>query len=54
MVVIDSDNFPREVRGVAELVYDLFTEAAVVRGRVPVLMICNKQDMALAKDSSAI
>ena len=54
IVVIDSDNFPSEVRSVAELVYDLLLEPAVCGGRVPVLMACNKQDLPLAKDCSAI
>ena len=54
MVVIDSENFPREIRGVAELVYDLLLEPVVCRGRTPVLMSCNKQDLSLAKDKVAI
>ena len=54
VVVIDSDNFPSEVRGVTELVYDLFQEPAVVKGKVPVLMTCNKQDLSLAKNKMAV
>lgn len=53
-MLIDSDNFPKEVRGVAELVYDLLLEPIVYRGGAPVLMACNKQDLPLAKDCSAI
>ena len=53
-MVIDSDNFPSEVRGVAELVYDLLLEPAIFKGRAPVLMSCNKQDLPLAKDRTAI
>jgi GTPase SAR1 family protein len=54
VVVIDSDNFPSEVRSVAELIYDLLLESAVLEGRAPVLMACNKQDLALAKDCATI
>ena len=54
MVLIDSDNFPKEVRAVAELVYDLLLESTIFGGGVPVLMACNKQDLPLAKDCSAI
>lgn len=54
MVLIDSDNFPKEVRAVAELVYDLLLESTVFREGIPVLMACNKQDLPLAKDCSAI
>ena len=54
MVVIDSDNFPSEVRGVAELVYDLLLEVEGRLGQVPVLLACNKQDLKLAKDCLAI
>ena len=54
VVVIDSDNFPSEVRSVAELIYDLLLESAVLEGRAPVLMACNKQDLALAKDCASI
>lgn len=50
MVVIDSENFPKEVRGVAELIYDLLVESAVRKGEVPVLISCNKQDLSLAQD----
>jgi signal recognition particle receptor subunit beta len=54
VVVIDSDNFPSEVRGVAELVYDLLQEPVVVKGKAPVLMTCNKQDLSLAKNKMAV
>lgn len=54
VVMIDSDNFPSEVRNVAELVYDLLLEPAVCKGGAPVLMSCNKQDLPLAKDCATI
>lgn len=54
VVLIDSDNFPKEVRAVAELVYDLLLEPTVHKGGTPLLMACNKQDLPLAKDCSAI
>ena len=51
---MDSDNFPSEVRGVSELVYDLLLEPVISRGTAPVLIACNKQDLPLAKDCAAI
>lgn len=54
VVLIDSDNFPKEVRQVAELVYDLLLERTIYSEGAPVLMACNKQDLPLAKDCSAI
>ena len=54
LVVIDSDNLPNDIHGLAELLYDLFLEQAVYKGRTPVLIVCNKQDLPLAKDGSSV
>ena len=53
-MVIDSVSFQRDVRNVAELVYDLLSDDVIRRGKVPVLFACNKQDIALAKGCSVI
>ena len=54
VLVIDSINFPQEVRGVSELTFDLLSERVVHKRQVPVLVACNKQDMALARGCSNI
>ena len=38
----------------AELTFDLLLDVAVRKGRVPILVACNKQDLALAKGCEAI
>ena len=53
-MVVDSDNFPSEMRSVAELLYDLLMEKKVWQGHVPLMVACNKQDMPMAKDHQAI
>lgn len=54
MLVIDSINFPQEVRGVSELTFDLLSERVVHKRKIPLLVACNKQDMALARGCSNI
>ena len=54
MLVIDSVKFPQEVRNVAELTFDLLLDGAVRKGRVPLLVACNKQDLASARGCEAI
>lgn len=54
VVVIDSLNFSKEAHDVAELLYDLFSDAAYHRSRAPLLVACNKQDMALASPKDSI
>jgi len=52
--VIDSTTVSTEVRDVAELLYFILTDPTV-RSRCPnVLVLCNKQDSALAKDVTVV
>ena len=53
-MVIDSLNFPSELHDLAELLYDLFSDHALHKARAPVLLACNKQDIALARNTSTI
>ncbi len=48
VLVVDSLNFSKEAHDMAELLYDLFSDAAYHRSKAPLLIACNKQDMALA------
>ena len=53
-MVIDSVNFVSERHDVAELLYDLLSDPALHKTRSPVLLACNKQDMALAESKDEI
>lgn len=53
-MVIDSLNFPSEVHDVAELLYDLLSDPRYYRSKAPLLIACNKQDMALASTKDSI
>lgn len=52
--VIDSLNFSREIRDVAELLYTILSDNIINQNRVPFLIVCNKQDEAMAKGSKVI
>ncbi|XP_023244488.1 signal recognition particle receptor subunit beta-like [Centruroides sculpturatus] len=52
--VIDSLNFSREIRDVAELLYTVLSDNIINQNRVPFLILCNKQDEAMAKGSKVI
>jgi len=54
VVVIDSLNFQTEIHDLAELLYDLFSDYALHKARAPVLLACNKQDIALARNVTTI
>jgi signal recognition particle receptor subunit beta len=47
ILVVDSVSFPQESRDVAELVYDTLADSTFTSHRVPLLLACNKQGMAL-------
>ena len=53
-MVIDSVNFPEEVRSVSEMTFDLLSEKTMHTYKIPLLLACNKQDMALARRCSNI
>ncbi|CAN8016298.1 unnamed protein product [Ixodes persulcatus] len=52
--VVDSVNFTREVRDVAEFLYSLLSDSVLSQHCPPVLVVCNKQDLALAKSSKVV
>lgn len=54
LVVIDSANFQLDVRNVAELTFDLLTDKVVCKKKVPIVFVCNKQDLALARSCDTI
>ncbi|KAI6186779.1 Signal recognition particle receptor subunit beta [Aphelenchoides besseyi] len=53
MFVIDSDTFTKKARDIAELLYDVLI-AMQNASKVPIMVICNKQDLDTAKSSKAI
>lgn len=52
--VVDSVNFTREVRDVAEFLYGLLCDNVITHHSPPFLVVCNKQDQALAKSTKVI
>ena len=54
IIVIDSFNFPQEARSVSELFFDLLSDRQVHKKRVPILVACNKQDLAMVSSSEDI
>ncbi|KAI6236836.1 Signal recognition particle receptor subunit beta [Aphelenchoides besseyi] len=53
MFVIDSDTFTKKARDIAELLYDVLI-AMQNASKVPIMVVCNKQDLDTAKSSNAI
>ncbi|XP_046390243.1 signal recognition particle receptor subunit beta [Ischnura elegans] len=52
--VIDSVNIQKELRDVAEFLYNLLTDSVVNSHCVPLAIVCNKQDQTLAKGSTVV
>ncbi|KAM4693344.1 signal recognition particle receptor subunit beta [Discoglossus pictus] len=52
--IVDSSAFQREVKEVAELLYQLLTDSAILRNAPPLLIACNKQDISMAKSAKLI
>ncbi|XP_017752227.1 PREDICTED: signal recognition particle receptor subunit beta [Eufriesea mexicana] len=50
--VIDSVTFQKDIRDVAEFLYNLLSESAIQKKSV--LILCNKQDQTMAKGSAVI
>lgn len=46
--VIDSTSVSRQIRPVAEYLYDVLAKPIVQKQRIPVLIACNKSDMITA------
>ncbi|XP_066583469.1 signal recognition particle receptor subunit beta [Prorops nasuta] len=51
--VIDSVTIQKDIRDVAEYLYNLLSDPALQKN-IPVLILCNKQDQAMAKGCSVI
>ncbi|XP_068753421.1 signal recognition particle receptor subunit beta-like [Montipora capricornis] len=54
LFVVDSVNFPREQRDVAEIMYDILGDKYLSKSSAPILVVCNKQDLTMAKSQSVI
>ncbi|VDN10846.1 unnamed protein product [Dibothriocephalus latus] len=52
--VIDSVSIQKSLKDVAEYLYNLLADAVLAKGRVPFLIVCNKQDLPNAKDIIAV
>lgn len=52
--VVDSSAFQREVKEVAEFLYQILTDAILLRNVPPILVACNKQDVSMAKSAKLV
>ncbi|XP_074859860.1 signal recognition particle receptor subunit beta [Carettochelys insculpta] len=52
--VVDSVAFQREVKDVAEFLYQVLTDSTVVKNAPSLLIACNKQDIPMAKSAKLI
>nr|CAG4638019.1 EOG090X0C7N [Chydorus sphaericus] len=52
--VLDSFTLSKDIRDVAEYLYTILSDSTVVANRIPILVLCNKQDNALAKGPNII
>lgn len=50
--MIDSDTVGKKTRDIAELLYDVLV--SICSSGVPLLIVCNKQDLDMAKSNKAI
>uniref|UniRef100_A0A8C5MLB1 Signal recognition particle receptor subunit beta n=1 Tax=Leptobrachium leishanense TaxID=445787 RepID=A0A8C5MLB1_9ANUR len=54
LFVVDSSSFQREVKEVAEHLFQLLTDSTVLKNNPPILVACNKQDISMAKSAKLI
>ena len=54
VLVVDSVNFDKDYRNVAELMFDLLSDGLLHKKKTSLLVACNKQDLALARSSEDI
>lgn len=52
--VIDSITIQKEIRDVAEFLYNILTDPVILKNSTRIIIICNKQDLPLAKRCNAI
>ncbi|XP_048361133.1 signal recognition particle receptor subunit beta [Sphaerodactylus townsendi] len=52
--IVDSVAFQREMKDVAEFLYQILTDSVVLKNAPPLLIACNKQDVTMAKSSKLI
>jgi len=52
--VIDSQTIQKDVRDVAEFLYNILSDAVVAKNKPYLLVLCNKQDQPLVKGCNAI
>lgn len=52
--VIDSTSIQKNLKDVAEYLFDLLTDASLARSRTPFLILCNKADLPDAKKVNVI
>jgi len=53
ILVVDSRDKDK-ISEAAEFLYDMMSNKRLIRDNVPILVVCNKQDMTLAKKATQI
>eukprot|EP00127_Corallochytrium_limacisporum_P003402 Clim_evm30s149 gene=Clim_evmTU30s149 len=54
IVVIDSSAVISSVRDIAEALFEIFAETPVQKMGIPILIVCNKQDVLLAQSATKV
>lgn len=52
--VVDSVSIQKDVRDVAEFLYNILSDAVLFNSRASYLILCNKQDLSFAKGANAV
>jgi len=52
--MVDSVKFPREIRDVAEFMYDILANRTMMKNKISILVACNKQDLTTAKSCAVV
>eukprot|EP00794_Sanderia_malayensis_P015444 gene15444-17023_t len=54
LFLVDSATFPKQARDIAEFLYDIFASKVWRKTKPPILVVCNKQDLPVAKSCNVI
>ena len=52
--ILDASTFQKDIQDTAEFLYTILTDDVVLSHKLPLLVVCNKQDLISAKSSSII
>merc|ERR1712055_1287975 len=52
--VIDSVSIQKDLRDVADFLYNILTDSTITKQKPPMLLLCNKQDQMMAKSANVV